>query len=466
MLSKLPALLALALLVLTGCSPVQEILSVPTLAPTIALPTEDAPPHPQNIPEPTATPTLLPGEVVPLWVTNPADHSVLRIDPRTNQVAARISISGQPDRLAEDETSVWVLDQANETVTRIDKGSERVVRTIPLPDGEAADIAAGNGSAWVGMTGPLALENNAVQEEQELAAPGFLLRIDGGTNRAAETLPVTPVFQLALRGQALWVLSRTEIDTPVQVFDVRSGKGTVLPLYNGPQWLPADALAVGPDCFWLFSAAHSAVFRVGFDGQIQARLNLPPEQPQGYAQFALADQRLWLATPGGSLVLIDAATNHMIGSVDLGVPLSSLTVHASDVWAVSQQTGSVLRVDPAALQITAQVSTGSALAATVVPTPTSRVVIWKPCPDAAASRLHIGDTAYVTKDPPVPNRVRAEPNREGEILGMINPGASMDVIEGPTCADNWVWWKIKSADLEGWTAEGDQETYWLVPLIP
>ena len=181
---------------------------------------------------------------------------------------------------------------------------------------------------------------------------------------------------------------------------------------------------------------------------------------------SLAEQRLWLATPGGSLVLIDATTNHLIGSLNLGMPLSSLTVHASDVWAVSQQTGSVLRIDPAALQVSAQISTGSALAATVVPTATSRVVIWKPCPDAATSRLHVGDIAYVTKDPPIPNRVRAEPNREAEILGMINPGASMDVIDGPTCADGWVWWQVKTADTEGWTAEGDQETYWLVPLLP
>ena len=65
------------------------------------------------------------------------------------------------------------------------------------------------------------------------------------------------------------------------------------------------------------------------------------------------------------------------------------------------------------------------------------IVVWKPCPDAPTSRLKVGDLAYVNNDPPAPNRVRKEPNRQAEILGLINPGGSMEILEGPTCAGKW-----------------------------
>ncbi len=132
---------------------------------------------------------------------------------------------------------------------------------------------------------------------------------------------------------------------------------------------------------------------------------------------------------------------------------------------LSEQAAVLYRIDPANNQVVAQIQTGSLLEPTVVPSPTPRVVIWKPCPNSPSSRLKVGDLAYVTKDPPIPNRVRKEPDREAEILGNINPGASMEIIEGPACENGWVWWKVKNADLNGWTSEGDKETYWLIPLF-
>jgi hypothetical protein len=42
----------------------------------------------------------------------------------------------------------------------------------------------------------------------------------------------------------------------------------------------------------------------------------------------------------------------------------------------------------------------------------------------------------------------------------------MWIIDGPECANGWVWWKIKAEgqDLEGWTTEGDHFEYWLLPI--
>jgi serine/threonine-protein kinase len=91
---------------------------------------------------------------------------------------------------------------------------------------------------------------------------------------------------------------------------------------------------------------------------------------------------------------------------------------------------------------------------------------WQPCPGALASRLHVGNRAYVSHDPPLANRVRAQPKTGSTIVGLLQPGEKMEIVGGPACSDQWVWWQIRSlvSSLTGWTAEGDTTTYWLVPL--
>jgi hypothetical protein len=98
---------------------------------------------------------------------------------------------------------------------------------------------------------------------------------------------------------------------------------------------------------------------------------------------------------------------------------------------------------------------------TVTPKPT-----WLPCPDSYYSHLYVGSIAYVSFDPPLPNRVRSQPNTASTILGMLQPGERMEVIGGPVCSNQWIWWQIRSqaTGLTGWTTEGDNKSYWLVPV--
>jgi hypothetical protein len=91
---------------------------------------------------------------------------------------------------------------------------------------------------------------------------------------------------------------------------------------------------------------------------------------------------------------------------------------------------------------------------------------WEACQGSYLTRLYVGDHAYVSYDPPLSNRVRSAPGLSGRILGRIQPGEEVEILDGPACENNWVWWRIRSqkTSLTGWTAEGDSEDYWLVPL--
>ncbi len=67
--------------------------------------------------------------------------------------------------------------------------------------------------------------------------------------------------------------------------------------------------------------------------------------------------------------------------------------------------------------------------------------------------------------PALPNRVRSQPGTSGTYLGMLQPGERMEIIGGPECANQAIWWQVRSlsSSLTGWTAEGDSKDYWLVP---
>jgi hypothetical protein len=54
---------------------------------------------------------------------------------------------------------------------------------------------------------------------------------------------------------------------------------------------------------------------------------------------------------------------------------------------------------------------------------------------------------------------------QGAKVGELNLVQSAVILEGPRCADQIVWWRVRtSAGLEGWTAEGQGESSFLSPL--
>lgn len=64
------------------------------------------------------------------------------------------------------------------------------------------------------------------------------------------------------------------------------------------------------------------------------------------------------------------------------------------------------------------------------------------------------------------NNVRLQPNRQAEILGQIPGETHFRVLNGPTCADNLIWWQVESegSALRGWMAEGSSGTPFIEAL--
>jgi len=80
------------------------------------------------------------------------------------------------------------------------------------------------------------------------------------------------------------------------------------------------------------------------------------------------------------------------------------------------------------------------------------------------SRLYAGLTAQVT--PGLPNNLRALPGESGTLLGEIPPGFPFQIVGGPECNSNILWWQVNYQGTIGWTGEaGAADDYWVEPIF-
>jgi len=105
--------------------------------------------------------------------------------------------------------------------------------------------------------------------------------------------------------------------------------------------------------------------------------------------------------------------------------------------------------------------------ATQAPTATSAFAfnVYFPIPGCPASRLRVGDLAYVSYDGGR-NAIRDTPSTApgDNVIGYADPGEQMVIIDGPVCDYSWLVWKVRLGDgMEGWTPEGNGDEYWLIP---
>ena len=90
----------------------------------------------------------------------------------------------------------------------------------------------------------------------------------------------------------------------------------------------------------------------------------------------------------------------------------------------------------------------------------------KECPGAPPQRVMIGEQARVcTQSEDL--IVRKEPGLDGPELTGIERGTEFIITAGPSCTNNWSWWKVELVSgLEGWIAEGGDniDPYFICPV--
>ncbi len=169
----------------------------------------------------------------------------------------------------------------------------------------------------------------------------------------------------------------------------------------------------------------------------------------------------YVPTPGGS-------------PTPSSLPASATPAALPTIPATSTATFSIPVFEPTATEADAPVETVTVAETATSPEPTKKVKNPsaagtadpnRVCPNAQPTRLKLNGFGFLTYEPPIPNRVRIGPGLNFDAKGLVKPGQVMQIISGPICSGDSVWWKVtvKYTGLTGWVAEADTEQYWLEP---
>ena len=193
-----------------------------------------------------------------VWVSDDTG-SVLVIDPKTRRRIATIATGNAATSIAASDDAVWVVaagDQAEEDyrLLRIDPASHRVVARITSFGPFGASLAATPHAAWV---------QTAKQD------PGPVRRVDPATNRIGGAYGRRGLAAMAGRGERLWMLS---LDGVLEWRDARTGR--VLGALDGfapnpPGGAWRSGIAPDGDGASVVSAEDGTVTRVSSGGRYE-----------------------------------------------------------------------------------------------------------------------------------------------------------------------------------------------------
>lgn len=260
---------------------------------------------------------------------------ILRLDPETDLIEARVPLAGPVDDVVVGEGSVWATysvptDGATtyrHFVVRIDPATNQVVATIP---DVSAPLAVGGGSVW-GSDGDGAL----VQIDPTRAE--IISRI---------ALGVRP-WAMALADQAMWVLPLESNDQEILRVDL--GTGSVTARAGFAEDLSVYGPVAGGGAVWVpvVDAQGAQILRLAPQtGDLLERIPVP-----SIGAFAIAAGRLWLLDERGALNGLNISTLTVDESLE-GLPVptgASIKVTADAdpsgrIW-VAGFDGTVARVE-------------------------------------------------------------------------------------------------------------------------
>ena len=267
-----------------------------------------------------------------VWVSDDGAGELVRVDPRSNHVVARIAVGESPGGVAVGEGSVWVASSKRVsadtwgagTVWRIDPATNEVVAGVDVSS-TLVDVAVGEGAVWASNGnhgrfggvwridprttrlagrpirvggGPSDVEVAYGSVWVALADDGAVVRIDPTTNEVGMPIRVGAApFNIAVGAGAVWVLNSN--DGTVMRIDPKSGKVAGPPIRVGGT--PSD-LDVNADVLWITDGVR--VIRLDpVSGEIQDELRVAG----GPFALALGMGSVWVTGNfDGTLIRIDS----------------------------------------------------------------------------------------------------------------------------------------------------------------
>jgi DNA-binding beta-propeller fold protein YncE len=256
-----------------------------------------------------------------VWVSDGAGR-VLRLDPDTRRVVADIAIGYDASAVAASTDAVWVVGSRrmhDQGLLRIDPRTNGVVARIGSFGGYGAALVAASDAVWF---------------QTDKQVPGPLRRVDPATNRIAGGVATGWLAGMAVHGDRMWTLTQ---NGRLEWRD--SGTGRLLGRLPGFPELPPggpwkNAIAPDDGGAWIATGRDGAITRVTSDGRVELRAEVGANGP-----IALAAGSLWITINDGTdrnvaIARVDPATGAVTGRLKLGARLPRALIAVGDeLWA-------------------------------------------------------------------------------------------------------------------------------------
>jgi virginiamycin B lyase len=256
-----------------------------------------------------------------VWVT--VAGGLVRLDPASGSMVARIGVGGRPWGVGVGEGAVWVGNKDDGTVARVDPATNTVAWRVRLDTaiGQASPVgvAAGGGSVWAA--------DNASDE---------VWRLDPATGAILGVAHVGDAHEFVGFGEGgVWVASENGT-----VGELDPARGTVTRLIAAGA--DADFLGFSSGSVWVTNYGSEFLWRIDpATGAVAAKLNIG-----GGAQGVAFDgSSLWVAMyRSGDALRINPTNGRVQRRVQVGEKPRGLAVAAGSVWVANSSSGTVSRI--------------------------------------------------------------------------------------------------------------------------
>ena len=258
-----------------------------------------------------------------VWVASTNPYDIVRVDPMTNKILARVRIPGEAcSGLAFGFDSLWVpICRSRPALVRIDAKKNAISATLSIaPAGAEGGIAASEDSVWM------------VTDQH-----GTLVRVDPSTNNVRERTLIPPgSFNPVFSGGIVWV---TGVESNVlTAVDAATGKVLEsIPVGSKPRFLTAGGGSV-----WTLNQGDGTVSRIDEKGR-RLIATIQVGTPGTGGDIGYGADSVWSSVFEVPLTRIDATTNRVTRQW-VGKGGDSLRFGFDSLWITDYKKGLLLRI--------------------------------------------------------------------------------------------------------------------------
>jgi streptogramin lyase len=264
-----------------------------------------------------------------VWISVPKNNEIVRINPTTNAIEARIKVGEEPCYgIGIGESYVWVLNCKSQNLTRIrpqDNTVDRVNSVRIAPHGEGGIAVDKDGVWYVG---------------NEDGHASTLLELNDRTTETMRVGADSAVVNSAFG--SIWVTSSGE----AKIYRINPKRHRVIariPVPASPRFT-----AIGGRAVWVLSQSDGSVSRISpVTNRVIARI--PAKVPGAGGDITYGGGYVWVAASGTPVMRIDPKSNKVVDQYGNYKGADAIRFGFGSVWVSDHGKGDLWRIDPTKL---------------------------------------------------------------------------------------------------------------------